>query len=188
MLFYKHMESPVGRLKLIASGSNLVGLLWPNDEPLRIRLGEMREVARHPVLADTERQLALYFRGDLRTFQLPIHFHGTPFQTLVWRELLGIPYGQTRSYGHVAAAVGNGSAARAVGLAVSKNPLSIIVPCHRVVGASGTLTGFAGGLMTKARLLQLEAVMPPGAGLGSSLAPPKHWTTDASHCIVRPSR
>ena len=119
----------------------------------------MREESRHPVLIETERQLAQYFGGERRTFQLPIYFHGTPFQKRVWRQLLRIPYGQTRSYGHVAVAVGNGSAARAVGLAAGKNPLSIIVACHRVVGARGSLTGFAGGLETKARLLELEAVV-----------------------------
>jgi methylated-DNA-[protein]-cysteine S-methyltransferase len=162
MLKYKNFESPVGRLTLVASGPNLIGVLWPNDKPLRIRLGEIGDGPHDAVLVETERQLAQYFRGDRRTFDLPIHFHGTPFQNRVWGELLRIPYGQTRSYRHVAVAIGNGSAARAVGLAVSKNPLSIIVPCHRVVGASGTLTGFAGGLPTKARLLHLESAVPPG--------------------------
>jgi methylated-DNA-[protein]-cysteine S-methyltransferase len=165
MLSYTHMESPVGRLKLVASGQKLIAVLWPDDGPLRIRLGEMREGSGHPVLVETERQLAQYFRGERRRFELPIHFHGTAFQHRVWRQLLRIPYGETRSYGHLAVAIGNRLAARAVGLANRKNPLSIIVPCHRVIGASGLLTGFAGGVGTKARLLEFEAVMvaAPGA-------------------------
>jgi methylated-DNA-[protein]-cysteine S-methyltransferase len=117
----------------------------------------MREDVHHPVLAEAERQLTQYFRGERRTFQLPIRLRGTAFQQRVWQHLLSIPYGQTRSYGQLAVAIGKGSASRAVGLANSKNPLSIIVPCHRVIGASGALTGFAGGLETKARLLTLEA-------------------------------
>lgn len=159
MLIYTHINSPVGRLKLVAAGSELIAVLWPNDGPLRVRLGEMREGRCHPVLVETERQLGQYFGGERRRFELPIQFQGTPFQNRVWRQLLRIPYGETRSYSHLAVAVGNGSAARAVGLAVSKNPLSIILACHRVVGARGALTGFAGGLETKARLLELEAVV-----------------------------
>lgn len=172
MLLYKHIESPVGRLKLVASGPNLIAVLWPGDGPFRIRLGDMREGPGHPVLVETEGQLAQYFSGERRRFELPIHFHGTPFQHLVWRQLLRIPYGETRSYGYLAVAIGNRSAARAVGLANRKNPLSIIVPCHRVIGASGQLTGFAGGLETKARLLELEAVMVARPALGAFLAKP----------------
>ena len=171
MLLYTHIKSPVGRLKLVASGPHLIAVLWPDEGPLRIRLGDMRKGPGHPALVETERQLAQYFSGERRRFDLPIHFHGTPFQHRVWRQLLRIPYGETRSYGHLAVAVGNRFAARAVGLANRKNPLSIIVPCHRVIGASGLLTGFAGGLATKARLLELEAVMV-GRKLGASLAKP----------------
>lgn len=172
MLLYKHIESPVGRLKLVASGPNLIAVLWPDEGPLRVRLGDMRDGPGHPVLVETERQLAQYFSGERRRFELPIHFHGTPFQHRVWRQLLRIPYGETRSYGHLAVAIGNRLAARAVGLANRKNPLSIIVPCHRVIGASGLLTGFAGGLETKARLLELEAVMVARPELGAFLAKP----------------
>jgi methylated-DNA-[protein]-cysteine S-methyltransferase len=156
MRFYKHMDSPVGRLTLVAEGTTLIAVFWPNDRPLRIKLGDMTEDLHHPVLIETERQLTEYFRGERTGFQLPIHLRGTAFQQRVWQELLRIPYGQTRSYSNLAVAIGNGSASRAVGLANSKNPLSIIVPCHRVIGASGRLTGFAGGLETKARLLELE--------------------------------
>jgi methylated-DNA-[protein]-cysteine S-methyltransferase len=156
MLAYKHMASPIGRLKLVADGRGLIAVLWPNDRPLRIKLDEMHEDLPHPVLAEAERQLAEYFKGERTTFDLPLRFQGTAFQKRVWQQLLRIPYGQTRSYGQLALAIGNSSASRAVGLANSKNPLSIIVPCHRVIGASGKLTGFAGGLETKARLLDLE--------------------------------
>jgi methylated-DNA-[protein]-cysteine S-methyltransferase len=156
MLSYKHMDSPVGRLKLVAEGSSLIAVLWPNDRPHRIKLDEMREDLHHHVLGEAECQLMEYFAGERTTFQLPIHLRGTPFQKRVWQQLLSIPYGHTRSYSHLAVAIGNGSASRAVGLANSKNPLSIIVPCHRVIGASGKLTGFAGGLETKSRLLKLE--------------------------------
>jgi len=156
MRFYKHMDSPIGRLTLVADGTTLIAVLWPDDRPLRIKLGEMTEHLHHATLIEAERQLTEYFRGERTAFDLPIQLHGTAFQKRVWQELLRIPYGQTRSYGHLAVAIGNGSASRAVGLANSKNPLSIIVPCHRVIGASGRLTGFAGGLETKAMLLELE--------------------------------
>lgn len=156
MLCYKHIDSPVGRLKLVANESSLVAVLWPNDRPTRIKLSDMHEDLHHPVLREAERQLTEYFEGERTTFELPLHVRGTTFQKRVWQQLLHIPYGHTRSYGHLALAIGRGSAARAVGLANSKNPLSIVVPCHRVIGASGKLTGFAGGIETKARLLKLE--------------------------------
>ena len=136
-------------------------MLWPNDRPLRITLDEMREDHHHRVLAAAERQLTQYFKGERTAFDVPIRLNGTDFQTRVWQQLLRIPYGHTRSYGELAAAIGNASASRAVGLANSKNPLSIIVPCHRVIGASGRLTGFAGGLETKAKLLDLERAHGP---------------------------
>jgi len=159
MLLYKHMETVVGRLKLVADESNLIAVLWPGETAMRVKLEDMREDARHSVLTEAERQLAEYFEGKRTTFDLPIQLRGTPFQKLVWQQLLRIPYGQTRSYGHLALAIGNVSASRAVGLANSKNPLSIVVPCHRVIGASGKLTGFAGGIETKARLLALEGAL-----------------------------
>jgi methylated-DNA-[protein]-cysteine S-methyltransferase len=160
MLAYKYITSPIGRLKLVAGGAGLIAVLWPNDRPLRIKLDEMQEDLHHSVLAEAEHQLAQYFKGERTTFDLPLQFQGTAFQKRVWQLLLRIPYGETRSYGQLALAMGNGSASRAVGLANSKNPLSIIVPCHRVIGASGKLTGFAGGLETKARLLDLEGAVP----------------------------
>lgn len=156
MLRHKCMDSPVGRLKLVADESSLVAVLWPNDGPSRVKLDVTCEDLRHPILRDAERQLTEYFKGERTAFELPLSLRGTVFQQRVWQELLRIPYGQTRSYGRLAVALGNRSASRAVGLANRKNPVSIIVPCHRVIGASGKLTGFAGGLKTKAKLLELE--------------------------------
>ena len=159
MMYHKRMNSPVGRLTLVADDTSLVAVLWPNDNPSRVKLGAMSEDLHHPILCEAERQLDEYFKGERTSFELPLHFHGTAFQKRVWQELLEIPYGQTRSYGHLAKAIGNGSASRAVGHANRRNPISIIVPCHRVIGASGKLTGYAGGLETKARLLTLEGAL-----------------------------
>lgn len=103
-------------------------------------------------------ELAEYFAGARRTFDLPIRYGGTAFRRLVWRELLKIPYGQTRSYGELASRIGRPTAARAVGMACHDNPICILIPCHRVVSSTGSLTGFAGGLATKERLLRLEGV------------------------------
>jgi methylated-DNA-[protein]-cysteine S-methyltransferase len=165
MLFYRHMVSPIGRLTLVADQAALIAVLWPNDRPFRIKLDELREDRQHPVLSEAERQLGQYFRGERTAFDLPIRLRGTVFQRQVWQELRRIPYGHTRSYGQLAKALGRHAAARAVGCANSKNPLSIIVPCHRVIGASGRLTGFAGGLHTKAKLLALEGAR--GAGFAA---------------------
>jgi len=155
-LSYKVMHSPVGELKLVASGKGLVAILWQNDRPERVPLAEMVEDGEQKVLAEAERQLAEYFAGQRRGFELPLDMRGTRFQRDVWEALLGIPYGETRSYGELAKQLGVPDASRAVGAANGRNPISIVVPCHRVIGASGKLTGFAGGLEVKARLLELE--------------------------------
>jgi methylated-DNA-[protein]-cysteine S-methyltransferase len=152
----KAFASPVGRLTLIASDAGLAAILWENDNPLRVRIGAISEDAGHPVLADTERQLDAYFAGALTTFSVPLDFHGTVFQKNVWAALLTIPFGETRSYGEIARQIGQPNAVRAVGAANGKNPISIIAPCHRVIGTNGKLTGFAGGLEAKAFLLTLE--------------------------------
>jgi methylated-DNA-[protein]-cysteine S-methyltransferase len=156
-LSYKMMDSPVGKLKLIASEKGLVAVLWENDKPTRVRLGEMAEDSKQRVLVQTEHQLKEYFAGERQTFDLPLDMRGTQFQRDVWEALLAIPFGETRSYGELAKKLGNPTATRAVGAANGRNPISIVVPCHRVIGASGKLTGFAGGLETKARLLELES-------------------------------
>jgi len=153
---YKTMASPVGRLTLIASEAGLVAVLWENDKPGRVRREAAAENPRHPVLRDAEAQLRDYFAGRRQAFALPLDFTGTIFQKAVWAALLTIPFGATRSYGEIAAQIGRPNAVRAVGAANGRNPISIIAPCHRVIGSTGKLTGFAGGLEVKARLLDLE--------------------------------
>ena len=154
---YKFVDSAVGRLKLVARGSRLCAVLWERDGPDRVRLGPMHEEWNHPILMETERQLEQYFSGTRNVFELELDFVGTDFQAKVWQTLLTIPYGQTRTYGQIAAQIGHEKAVRAVGAANGKNPISIIAPCHRVIGASGDLTGFAGGLAAKQLLLSLES-------------------------------
>jgi methylated-DNA-[protein]-cysteine S-methyltransferase len=155
-LAYKTIESPVGKLKLVASDRGLVAILWENDKPSRVRLSELVEDRKHSVLVETERELGEYFASRRKAFSVALDMRGTRFQKDVWEALLAIPFGETRSYGQLAKQLGNPQATRAVGAANGRNPVSIIVPCHRVIGASGKLTGFAGGLDVKARLLSLE--------------------------------
>ncbi len=153
---YKMIESPVGRLTLVATGEGLAAVLWENDRPERVRLSLDAEDDGHPVLLQAGRQLAEYFAGRRSTFDVKLDLAGTAFQRTVWRALLTIPFGETRSYGQIAKQIGRPRAVRAVGAANGRNPVSIIAPCHRVIGSTGRLTGFAGGLDTKARLLALE--------------------------------
>lgn len=153
---YKTMKSPVGLLKLIASNNGLAAILWENDNPKRVRLSPLSEDKNHPILLEVERQLNDYFNGKLKQFSLELDFVGTDFQKNVWTALLTIPFGETRSYGQIAKQIGNPKAVRAVGAANGKNPISIVVPCHRVIGSNGQLTGFAGGLEIKACLLKIE--------------------------------
>jgi methylated-DNA-[protein]-cysteine S-methyltransferase len=157
---FKTMESPVGKLTLVASGEGLAGILWENDRPDRVRLTMDTEDNRHPVLLEAERQLGEYFGGLRKVFDLTLDLEGTAFQRKVWSALLTIPFGETRSYAQIARQIGSPSAVRAVGAANGKNPVSIVAPCHRVIGSTGKLTGFAGGLDVKAHLLALEGVMP----------------------------
>ena len=154
---YKLMDSPVGQLKLVARGERLAAILWENDKPNRVRLGEVTHDDDRPILREAERQLNEYFAGKRQTFDLALDFQGTEFQKKVWAALLTIPFGQTRTYAQIAAQIGNINAVRAVGAANGRNPISIVAPCHRVIGASGELTGFAGGLANKMLLLSLEA-------------------------------
>ena len=157
---YKRVSSPVGTLTLVATDDGLAAILWENDPPRRVRLDIEREDTRHPVLLETERQLDEYFAGRRRAFALSLDPAGTAFQRKVWNALLTIPFGQTRTYGQIAAQIGRPNAFRAVGAANGRNPLSIVAPCHRVIGSTGKLTGFAGGLDVKAKLLALEAGRP----------------------------
>jgi methylated-DNA-[protein]-cysteine S-methyltransferase len=153
----KRIAVPVGKLTLAASDTALVAVLWEIDGPRRVPHAELIETPNHPILLETERQLSEYFNGDRTEFTIPIDLRGTPFQKSVWQALLAIPFGQTRTYAQLAAQLGNPNATRAVGAANGRNPVSILVPCHRVIGSSGKLTGFAGGLEAKAHLLNLES-------------------------------
>ncbi|MFW1667115.1 methylated-DNA--[protein]-cysteine S-methyltransferase [Acinetobacter ursingii] len=155
-LSYCYMASPVGQLKLVANEQALVAILWDNENPKRVRLAELIEDVSHPILLNTQQQLSEYFLGQRKVFDIPIDFEGTDFQKKVWRALLTIPYGETRSYKQIAQQLGNEKAVRAVGAANGKNPISIIAPCHRVIGSGGALVGFAGGLDKKEILLRLE--------------------------------
>ena len=158
--FYTLMKSPVGTLTLVASGKGLTAILWPQDDPKRVTLPVLTRGDDHPVLLQAQKELGEYFAGKRTRFTVRLDFAGTDFQKRVWRALLEIPFGETRSYGDIAARLGKPSASRAVGAAHARNPISIIGPCHRVIGANGALTGFAGGLGAKKRLLALEGVRP----------------------------
>lgn len=141
---------------LVASDRGLSAVLWENDNAERVPLTPLSRDDHHPILCEAERQLQQYFAGERRQFTLNYDTTGTPFQKKVWEALLTIPFGETRSYRQIAEQIGHPRAMRAVGAANGKNPLSIVAPCHRVIGSNGKLTGFAGGLTVKAFLLQLE--------------------------------
>ena len=154
-LFHRQYDSPVGPLRLIASERGLRALLWPEHRRAP-DFGASEEGPEQPHLRQAVDELEQYFAGERQTFDIELDLRGTPFQLQVWRLLRAIPYGETSTYGRLAEKLGDPGKARAVGLANGRNPVSIVVPCHRVVGADGDLTGFAGGLQTKAHLLQLE--------------------------------
>lgn len=158
-LFACELATPIGALELLATSGALVALRFPEHRPaLALHRAPARRVERagHPVLAQAARELGELFAGTRTRFTVPLEPRGTPFQRRVWRALLDIPFGETRSYGQLAAAIGRPSASRAVGAANARNPLAVFVPCHRVIGASGDLTGFAGGREAKRFLLALE--------------------------------
>ena len=151
------LDSPVGALSLVATDRALVAIVWRRDGHRHVPFEHALENADHPVLRETARQLREYFAGQRRDFDIELDFRGTDFQRRAWAALLTIPYGETRTYGQMAEQIGNPAAVRAVGAANGRNPISIIAPCHRVIGMSGDLTGFGGGLDAKAFLLSLEA-------------------------------
>jgi methylated-DNA-[protein]-cysteine S-methyltransferase len=156
--FYKTISSPVGELTLVCSNGSLLAVLWEDETPAQAGAGEPDRADDDPILLEAARQLGEYFSGRRQNFTLPLPktLPGTPFQRRVWNALRRIPYGQTSSYGELARRIGSPAASRAVGGACGKNPLPIIIPCHRVIGQSGGLTGFGGGLETKRCLLALE--------------------------------
>ena len=148
------IATPIGDLTVVASARGIRAVLWGGDGGAG---GGDSEPAASEHLGNAVSQLEEYFRGERRHFDLALDVQGTEFQRLVWGELERIPFGQTRSYGEIAEAIGRPPAARAVGAATGRNPAPILVPCHRVVGASGALTGFAGGMEAKRALLTHEA-------------------------------
>jgi len=153
---YKVIDSPVGPLTLVATDRGLSAILWKNDRKGRVRVTIDAEDHAHPVLVLAERQLTEYFAGRRKTFSIRLDVAGTTFQQKVWNALRTIPFGETRTYGEIARQIGHPAAVRAVGAANGRNPVAIVAPCHRVIGSTGALTGFAGGLDAKARLLALE--------------------------------
>jgi len=154
---YSIHASPIGDLLLVADEAALVRLHVREGKYVPAVPLAWRHDRRHPILTLTQRELDAYFARQLRTFSVPIAPQGTPFQQRVWTALTGIPYGATRTYAQQAQAIGQPAAVRAVGAANGRNPISLIVPCHRVIGADGSMTGYAGGLAAKRRLLALEA-------------------------------
>jgi methylated-DNA-[protein]-cysteine S-methyltransferase len=160
--------TPLGDLTLVASPSGLAGAWFDQQRHLPVALAAQLaghsviwpEQATHPILQEAVKQLTAYFAGQTSGFDLPLDLTaGSPFQQAVWQALLAIPHGRTTSYGALSASIGRPSAVRAVGGAIGRNPLSIVVPCHRVIGSTGSLTGYAGGLDRKIALLQLESVL-----------------------------
>lgn len=168
-LYYKDIQSPLGLLRLIANDFSLKAVLWEADTKTKVRTLESVLKEDHPILVETERQLSEYFLGRIKQFNLPIEPVGTEFQKKVWGRLLEIPYGETKSYMELAKMIEQPKAVRAVGGANSKNPLAIIIPCHRVIGANGALTGFSGTVSTKQVLLSLEAKVRVGNVLGEAV-------------------
>jgi methylated-DNA-[protein]-cysteine S-methyltransferase len=154
-VIYTTMDSPLGELLLLGDGETLHGLhMQAGRDPLRINPRWQRD---DEAFADVREQLEEYFAGARTTFDIPMHMEGTAFQRTVWHELTQIPYGETISYGELARRIGRPDRARAVGTANGQNPIAVIVPCHRVIGANGKLVGYGGGLDNKRRLLELES-------------------------------
>lgn len=155
--YYRRViSSPVGLLTLVTDGTSLVGIHW-GDDFSESSTDKMPEACQ--VLDSAALQLDEYFASRRHVFDLPLAFHGTPFQQRVWNALREIPFGKIRSYREMAEAIGRPTATQAVGAAIGRNPLAIVVPCHRVLGADGSLTGFAGGLAAKGFLLKLEGIL-----------------------------
>jgi methylated-DNA-[protein]-cysteine S-methyltransferase len=160
---FKMMKSPLGNLTLVGSERGLAAILWEKEKKGRVPLNIVGENKKLAILLETEKQLNEYFAKKRQKFDLMLDFNGTDFQKKVWKALLNIPFGKTVSYGDIAKKVGKPTASRAVGAANGKNPISIIAACHRVIGTSGKLTGYAGGMENKVLLLELEGGTFKGA-------------------------
>ena len=157
-MYYQVVESPIGKLLLAGNDEALCQVHFHGG---RDSIGPQAEWEKNDTpFREAVRQLKAYFAGKLQTFELSLHLEGTEFQQTVWRALQEIPYGETWSYGQLARHIGKPQAMRAVGAANGRNPIPIIIPCHRVIGADGTLTGFGGGLPIKKKLLELERGEP----------------------------
>jgi methylated-DNA-[protein]-cysteine S-methyltransferase len=165
----KLIPSPIGGLRLAASDKGLVAIRW-DDREWRVGLADIVENPSHPILLRAEKELNEYFSSERKAFSVSLDMQGTDFQKRVWNALLSVPFGETRSYGQIANQLGNPKAMRAVGAANGRNPVPIIVPCHRVIGANGDLTGFGGGLEVKTYLLGLEGVKTRRPKEGSGMA------------------
>ena len=163
--WYTTIASPIGELLLKSDGESVSGLYMHKHKRGATPTREWKR--DDAALKQSSAQLRAYFAGELREFELPLAPEGTPFQQRVWRALCDIPFGETISYGELARRIGQPTASRAVGLANGRNPISIVVPCHRVIGADGSLTGYAGGLARKDALLRLEGAVPDGGLQGS---------------------
>ena len=153
------IDSPIGPLGLVATDKGLRAVSWRGEETSVELPSDMLDSSDHPVLTKAAAQLAEYFCGDRTSFDVPLDLRGTEFQVAAWRALGDIPYGSTRSYGEQAALIGRPKAVRAIGQANGRNPVPIVLPCHRVIGANGSLVGFGGGLDTKTLLLQHEGAL-----------------------------
>ena len=154
------MASPLGPLTVLASDNDVHAIAFAGDRTEQAKINFPR-AEDHPIINAATEQLAMYFDGTLKVFDLPLDLRGTNFQKRVWKLLLEIPFGETRTYGDLARTLGNAGASQAVGAANGKNPVAIVVPCHRVIGASGHLTGYAGGMDKKKFLLTHEGVIQP---------------------------
>ena len=157
MTWYTCLNTPIGSIRLTSDGASLTGIHLEADRYSRASLSDSQRRDDAQPFARAKQQLAAYFRGELTEFDLPLAPEGTPFQREVWEELRRIPYGTTVSYGEVARRLGRPKSSRAVGMANGRNPIPIVVPCHRVIGADGSLTGYGGGLDRKRALLDIEA-------------------------------
>jgi methylated-DNA-[protein]-cysteine S-methyltransferase len=158
MIYYKLLDSPLGTLLLTSDGRSLTGLHMQGQKYFPEQTQEWQESEQLDVLIQTQAQLAEYFAQQRQQFELPLDPVGTAFQKRVWQQLVQIPFGEMLSYGELAKQLGSPTASRAVGAANGRNPISIVVPCHRVVASNGSLTGYAGGVDRKQWLLQHEQV------------------------------
>lgn len=157
MIYLSYLNSPLGKITLTSDGEALIGLAFEQEAHPRDRNGAIEQP--HPLLIDAERQLQEYFGNWRKSFDIPLRPSGTPFQQEVWKQLCEIPFGQTISYTELANRMGKEKAVRAVGMANGRNPISILIPCHRVIGASGNLIGYGGGLWRKEFLLRHEGAL-----------------------------